>query len=442
MNLKNLKFELQSDLKKILPDNISYQVYLNAESSSFIRFNRGEIRQPGSVVQAHATIDINQEARHSKSQISLSSSREENFLRLKQCLEPQLDYLSDLDPDPHFIVNPECQKVEAVSETVSDTPQDVLQDILDASKGLDLVGIYATGRIARGYFNSGGSNLHHESDRSHFDFSIYAHHDKAVKCSVSGDRWNKSQFATKIKSAKEQLPYLYNESKRIEPGDYRCYLAPSAVGSILSLLSWSSFSEKAHQTGLSPLKLLRTKEKSLHSGFSLSESPSSLQGPRFNETGFLSPEEVSLIKDGTYASSLVSPRSGKEFGIQHNGAGPSESPGYLKMAYGSLCEEEVLEKLGTGVLISDLWYLNFSDPQVCRMTGMTRFASFWVEDGKLVAPLSVMRFDDSVFNIFGSKLEGVTQQTQTFHEAHTYGSRNTGVMEVPGALVNGLTFTL
>ena len=76
------------------------------------------------------------------------------------------------------------------------------------------------------------------------------------------------------------------------------------------------------------------------------------------------------------------------------------------------------------------------------MTGMTRFASFWVEDGKLIAPLSVMRFDDSVFNILGSNLEGLTQQVQVFHEAHTYGSRNTSAMQVPGALVDGLTFTL
>jgi predicted Zn-dependent protease len=76
------------------------------------------------------------------------------------------------------------------------------------------------------------------------------------------------------------------------------------------------------------------------------------------------------------------------------------------------------------------------------MTGMTRFASFWVEDGQIVAPLSVMRFDDSIFNMFGDQLQGLTSRSETFHEAHTYSSRNTSAMQIPGALIDGLTFTL
>lgn len=50
---------------------------------------------------------------------------------------------------------------------------------------------------------------------------------------------------------------------------------------------------------------------------------------------------------------------------------------------------------------TQLWYLNFSDRPGGRITGMTRFASFWVEDGRIVAPLNVMRFDAK--NHAGSK---------------------------------------
>jgi predicted Zn-dependent protease len=53
------------------------------------------------------------------------------------------------------------------------------------------------------------------------------------------------------------------------------------------------------------------------------------------------------------------------------------------MAAGS-CPSRGLKTLGTGVYISDLHYLNYSDRQACRMTGMTRFACLWVEDGELV----------------------------------------------------------
>ena len=43
--------------------------------------------------------------------------------------------------------------------------------------------------------------------------------------------------------------------------------------------------------------------------------------------------------------------------------------------------------------------------------------------------------------ILGSNL-GLTRETETFHEAHTYGSRSTSAMQAPGALVDGLAFTL
>ncbi len=38
---------------------------------------------------------------------------------------------------------------------------------------------------------------------------------------------------------------------------------------------------------------------------------------------------------------------------------------------------------------------------------MTRFASFWVEHGRIVAPLNVMRFDDSLFRVLGPNLEAL-----------------------------------
>ena len=44
----------------------------------------------------------------------------------------------------------------------------------------------------------------------------------------------------------------------------------------------------------------------------------------------------------------------------------------------------VLSALDTGVYISNLWYLNYSDRLACRITGMTRFASFWIENGEVV----------------------------------------------------------
>ena len=112
------------------------------------------------------------------------------------------------------------------------------------------------------------------------------------------------------------------------------------------------------------------------------------------------------------------------------------------MAGGTLHPADALRALGTGVYVSDLHYLNYSDRQACRMTGMTRFACFWVENGQLVAPIPVMRFDDSLLRMFGSGLLALTQVPELMPDSGTYEERQLRSVTAPGALVEGLRFTL
>jgi predicted Zn-dependent protease len=101
-----------------------------------------------------------------------------------------------------------------------------------------------------------------------------------------------------------------------------------------------------------------------------------------------------------------------------------------------------LPRLDTGVYINNLWYLNYSDRSACRITGMTRFATFWVEGGMVQAPLSVMRFDESIYRMFGDYLLGLTAERDFILDPSTYNERSTGSSHLPGALVEGLNFTL
>ena len=73
---------------------------------------------------------------------------------------------------------------------------------------------------------------------------------------------------------------------------------------------------------------------------------------------------------------------------------------------------------------------------------MTRFATFWVEDGEIVAPIEVMRFDDSVYRILGSNLEALTASRELRLSSDTYEQRSTASMHVPGAIVDDFRLTL
>jgi predicted Zn-dependent protease len=185
-----------------------------------------------------------------------------------------------------------------------------------------------------------------------------------------------------------------------------------------------------------------TEGATLHPSITMAEDTANGVAPNFQQQGFLRPDQVTLIEHGRYRDCLVSPRSAQEYGVATNGAAPAEYPESLAMGAGTLPVADVVSQLGTGLYVGNLWYLNFSDRAACRTTGMTRFATFWVERGEIVAPANVLRFDDTAYNLLGSNLVGLTDQVETMLDPGTYGGRSSASYRLPGALVDGMTFTL
>jgi predicted Zn-dependent protease len=73
---------------------------------------------------------------------------------------------------------------------------------------------------------------------------------------------------------------------------------------------------------------------------------------------------------------------------------------------------------------------------------MTRYACFWVEGGKLSAPIQNLRFDDSMYRVLGDNLESITSSGEFIPSTDTYGQRSLGGIFAPGLLVKNFTFTL
>ena len=145
---------------------------------------------------------------------------------------------------------------------------------------------------------------------------------------------------------------------------------------------------------------------------------------------------------GKLANTLVSARSAKQYGVPSNAAPSGEEVRSAAIGAGELDEDEALSLLGTGLYLSNLHYLNWSDNDSGRITGMTRFACFWVEDGQIVAPIKDMRFDESIYHLFGDKLLGLTRQRSLIPDTGSYFKRALGGALLPGILVDDFTFTL
>ena len=414
---------------------------LSAESSSFVRLNHARVRQAGDVTQEVATLSLIRGARHASTTFTLSGREESDAAMCARSLDELRELVAALPDDPHLLYCTDPRESMTIEPCELPDARDAVDAILEAGSGHDLVGHFASGALHRGFASSLGHRLWHTSHSFHLDFSLYAEGDKASKSLYAGTRFDTQTLEAKIQEAAARAEILRRPPRRIDPGAYRVYLTPSALTGIFSLLAYDAFGVKAHKTKQTPLVRMLDGSAALDPRVNLVEDATSGVAPRFSSAGFARPERVPLITEGRLSGALVSPRSAKEYGLSPN-AGSDERPTSLAMAAGDLEERDVLSRLGTGIYVTDTWYTNYSDVQSARITGMTRFATTWVENGELVAPLAVMRFDDSLYRMLGSELEALTVEREWMLDGGTYSERSTDSFLLPGALLRAMTFTL
>ncbi|MFO1306173.1 MAG: metallopeptidase TldD-related protein [Burkholderiales bacterium] len=414
---------------------------LDAEDTDFVRMNRGKVRQPGSVSQRYLSVRLIAGTRHAEHTLSLRGDLRDDAPAVRDALASLRSAMPELADDPLLLLPSDVRSTRHVRAGTLAPAEALIDDILREAAGNDLVGIYAGGPIYRGFANSEGQRNWHETTAFNFQWSLYHRADKAVKTGYAGFAWNQAEFAHKMRDAQERLALIGRPSRALPPGQYRAYLAPAAMEEIASVLCWGGFSGRALATKQSGLARMR-EGASLDPRVSIVEDTAGGVAPSFQAEGFARPDRVPLIETGKLVGSLVSPRTAREFGLTENGANGYEMPESLSMGGGALPAADALAALDTGLAIGNLHYLNYSDRPACRITGMTRFATFWVEGGKVVAPVDVLRFDDTVYRLLGDNLEDLTTETEFILDAGTYQARQLASMRVPGALVKEMAFTL
>lgn len=418
-----------------------FSLWYSAEDSEFIRFNRAQVRQAGHVAQASGRLRLIRDDRSAEIAVTLGGDLEHDRQQLADSLVQLRLVIGQLPPDPYLQLERSAWHRRSLDEAALPDCAQVLAEIDAAANGLDLVGIYAAGPLYRGFANSFGAFGWHSAHCFNFDWSLFHANHQAVKADYAGSRWDAVEFANRFANARGQLEHLGKPVRHLVPGDYRAYLAPAALDEVLGMLSWTGFSARALANKESPLQRLQEGSARFSPLLHLDEQVAGALAPAFGPEG-APRSDVSLVRDGQLKGQLVYPRSAREYSLEANCADANESTQSLVMGGGTLPLDNVLERLGTGLCIGNLWYLNWSDLPAARMTGMTRFATFWVEDGQIQAPVDSMRFDDSLFSILGEQLEALTQERQLRLSSSTYGERQTWSALLPGALVRSLKLTL
>ena len=414
----------------------------DAEQTDFVRFNHAKIRQAGNVDQATLTLSLVYKRKSLNSVIRLSLDYQKDSVLLLRTLCYLRREIPELPQDPYLMYERNLNSFDIETKNKPLDSFNITDSILQGCHSLDMVGILSTGAIMKGFSNSLGQFNWHESQSFNFDWSMYTDTGKAIKQNYSDQVWDQNIFSSLLDESKQKLQVIDNREQTIQPGEYRVYLSPSALNEIVDMLSWGGFSYKANKIGSSPLHLMMKGEKKLNKIVSFTEDLSNGISPKFHSDGFIKPDTTELIINGEYKSSLISPRSALEYSVNHNAAEYYESPVSINLKEGVIPNDNILATLKDGIYISNLWYLNFSDLNNGRITGLTRFGCFKVSNGEYQGPINTMRFDETVYNIFGDKLIGLTNNKQLLIDSSTYEERSTHSSTIPGAIVEDFKMTL
>lgn len=412
----------------------------SGEVSDFVRLNRNRVRQAGQVTQHYLTLELIDGGRHLSATTTLHNDLAIDRALARETLHELRSRVAYVPEDPYLNLPDAPMQSEHLGADILPEPGHAISELIEAADGLDLVGIYAAGEMGYGMADSLGSLHWHASHSFNLDWSCYQDNGRAVKNGYAGFSWLPQTLQRRLQQDRDMLASLARPTVNIKPGRYRAYLAPAALQELTDMFGWGDLGCKSQHTRQSALLQLVEGERKFSEQVTLREDLGRGLTPSFTHQGFVTADPVPLVEHGVHAASLVNPRSAKEYGLAVNS--PSESATALELAPGNLPTADVLAALDTGLYISNLWYSNYSDRNHGRITGMTRFATLWVENGRVRGPVSAMRFDDTLYNIFGDHLAELTAERELRIDAGTYGGRSSASTLLPGALLNAFTLTL
>lgn len=292
----------------------------------------------------------------------------------------------------------------------------VIRDMIERAHGdrVSLSGAFYTGEDETAIMNTNGVKAYTCGTKSNLAV-IASAKDTSGYAAVSSRDVDEIDHVRLVEEALESAKKI-GEMKELEPGEYPVILDEYAVSEMLLYLSYISMSTESAEDGESFIPLNKGKQLFGEdiSIYDDAYSPETLRTP-FDYEG-TPKRRVDFIKQGVVTGELTCNNyEAKRLGIKSTGhalpplSGLSSTiPFNLIMEGGKYSEEELMEKMGTGILVKRFHYLTFVHPLNTLISGMTRDGVFWVENGKIVSSVQNMRFTQSIIEAL-KNVKGMTK---------------------------------
>ncbi|MFQ6045935.1 MAG: TldD/PmbA family protein [Gemmatimonadales bacterium] len=181
----------------------------------------------------------------------------------------------------------------------------------------------------------------------------------------------------------------------LEPGSYTVVLEPTAVGNLIRLLRFSLDARQADE-GRSYFSRQdggnRIGERVASELVTLLSDPADpdLLTEPFTEDGEALRRTV-WIENGELRNLSYS-----RYWAERAGREPTPPGGGLKFIGGEGSVGDLVSTVDRGVLVTRFWYIRSIEARSMSFTGLTRDGTFLIEDGRPTAPVTNMRFNESV----------------------------------------------
>ena len=274
---------------------------------------------------------------------------------------------------------------------------------VDAADGLETAGFCSTEGVHVAFANSAGQRLTGRTTAALMDgiarTSTSDGSARAASVRLS-DLDGAAIGADAVRRARDGA-----EATDLEPGRYEVVLSPSCVVNVLGFLANYGFNGRAVEEGRS---FARVGEAQFDASITMADDvthPAAV-GIGFDAEG-TPKRRVELVREGVTSGLIHDRRTAKALGAESTGnavagAGPwGALPANLVLEAGSSAADELIVAVGRGLLVTDFWYTRILDPRTQVVTGLTRNGVWLIEDGRVVRPVTNLRFTQSFVDALG-----------------------------------------
>ncbi|MEE2939723.1 MAG: TldD/PmbA family protein [Planctomycetota bacterium] len=310
---------------------------------------------------------------------------------------------------------------------------------------LEASGLALTRVASRSIVNSAGRRVHGATSSASFEVTCVTPGDDAETVGGAAAARASRSFvdqvdATAVAAEAVQAASLGQAPVEMEPGEIDVVLSPQAVASLLTFAGYVGFGAREVALGQS-FMAGRIGEDLLSDQISIVDDPGhpDHRGWLFDGEGTRT-HRTPLVEGGRLLGPVTDARWARRMGLKDSGharpqpssAGPSA--GHLVLEGGDASTAELLERIGDGLFVRQLHYVNVVEPRDLVLTGMTRGGLFRVSGGQVGEPVRNLRFTESL-------IEALKRVVGVGAEVERCGSLMGGEVVAPALAIKGFKFT-